>query len=134
VILGLVGFVRKIVHAVRAVSGGDGTFAVQSFKFLSSRTRSGRLSGDGPAPLDCGRNVSRPGTERKESAKQQIDRNRGVRRFHLGDPRLTGLQALCQRGLGDFLRSPTLAKTFTERQFRFNERGLFRSQLQEVRG
>jgi len=33
-ILGLVGFVRQIARGVRAVSGGDGTFAVQSFKFF----------------------------------------------------------------------------------------------------
>lgn len=37
VISGFVGFVRKIGRGVRAVSGGDGTFAAQSFKFLSSR-------------------------------------------------------------------------------------------------
>jgi hypothetical protein len=38
VISGFVGFVRKIAHRVRAVSGGDGTFASQSFTFFSSRT------------------------------------------------------------------------------------------------
>jgi hypothetical protein len=40
--LGLLGFVRKIVRGVRAVSGGDGTFAVQSFKFFSSRRTDAR--------------------------------------------------------------------------------------------
>jgi hypothetical protein len=51
--LGFVGFVRKIAHNVSAVSGGDGTFAVQSFKFFSSRTspsvRAADVTGAAPA-------------------------------------------------------------------------------------
>jgi hypothetical protein len=36
VIFGFVGCVRKIARGESAVSGGDGTIAVQSFKILSS--------------------------------------------------------------------------------------------------
>jgi len=44
VILGIVGFVRKTTNHVSAVSAGDGTFASQSFKFLSSFLRLSRGS------------------------------------------------------------------------------------------
>ncbi len=78
----------------------------------------------GPKDPPVGQHVSdvswrRP--QRYDRAEQEIHGHRGVRRLHLGHPRLTGAQAPSQLGLGQVVPPALFAERGAERELALDE-------------